>query len=257
MRTFVRERVAPFVAVFIALTVVNGGANVALFSRGFGFMLSPVGTALGALFTLLIAGASALVLSRVKRITPVDAGLVPRRGFGSALLMATVAGVGSVVAIVAILSLTGAATLTWRGAPPWVWGVGILAFWLNAALQQIGLQSLWLSLRGGDRSTWREAVLPLALFVGSHAAISHAPLYLLNVALFGVATMLAFSRATPPSYAAPVGLHGGWNAAMLFFGTFSEPVFRTLNVCPPSRLASCAASRVLLGRASLRRAMTC
>lgn len=222
MRTFIRARVAPFIAIFIAYALVNGIAGATLFSRGFGFMLGPVGTALGAVFTLAVAASTTVVLSRMKGITPRDAGFHFDAGFVRELFAATVGGALSVVAIVGALTLMGAASLTWNGLPSWAFGVGLVAFWINAGLQQIGMQGLWLALRRGERSTWTEALLPLALFIGSHLMISHAPIYVLNVALFAVATMLLFTRKTPPSYAGPVGLHGGWNAAMLFFGTFPE-----------------------------------
>lgn len=222
MRAFFTERALPFALLFVALVVANGLGVALVFAHGFAFSMGLWGLLLQIPVTTALALAVFAILTRIKEVPPERVGLSFDRRALRQLSLSTIASVLLIGA--ATLLLAGVGLLDLRLAPgaslatvP-VLLVGLLASWVNALLQQLGLQGIAQAL-GPDRSVSFPAVgFSVLLFVGTHASESQAPIYLANVALFAVLTSILFHRGPRPSYGAAVGLHGGWNAAMVFLG---------------------------------------
>lgn len=222
VRTFLAARVWPLAAVFGCVFVLNGVAMTLLFSRGYAFMVSPAGLGLGLALTVALAAACGAVLARTKGLDRDAAGLRLDARAGVELVVATGGAFACVVALVAALASTGQGALAWKGISPVAVVLTIVASVVNAGFQQLGLQSLGLAARGEHGRWLGPSALTLALFVATHAAVSQAPIYLLNVALFGALTIAMFFGPSRRSYAAPTGFHGGWNAALMLLGALPE-----------------------------------
>ncbi len=219
VRALLVTRVWPVAAVFGCVVVLNGAAMALLFARGYAFMVSAPGLGLGVALALALAAACGAVLSRTKGLDRDAAGLRVDGRAAVELALATVGAFVCVMALMAALSRAGLGTLRWwKGLSPAAIALTIAASVVNAAFQQLGLQSLGLAARGPSERSIGPSALTLALFVATHATVSHAPIYLLNVALFGALTIAMFFGPTRRSYAAPVGFHGGWNAALMLVG---------------------------------------
>ena len=219
MRAFLATRVWPFAAVFGCVLALNGAAMALLFSRGYAFMVSPWGLCLGVALTLALAAACGAVLSRTKGLDRDAAGLRVDARAAVELALATAGSFVCVAALIAALSATGLGMLRWwKGLSPAAIALTVAASVANAAFQQLGLQSLGLAARGATGSALGPSAVTLLLFVATHATLSHEPVYLLNVALFGALTIALFFGPARRSYAAPVGFHGGWNAALMLLG---------------------------------------
>lgn len=219
MRALLVTRVWPVAAVFGCVVVLNGAAMALLFARGYAFMVSAPGLGLGVALALALAAACGAVLSRTKGLDRDAAGLRVDGRASVELALATVGAFVCVMALMAALSRAGLGTLRWwKGLSPAAIALTIAASVVNAAFQQLGLQSLGLAARGPSGRSLGPSALTLALFVATHATVSHAPIYLLNVALFGALTIAMFFGPARRSYAAPVGFHGGWNAALMLVG---------------------------------------
>ncbi len=227
VRSFFVTRVWPVVAVFGGVLALNGAAMALLFSRGYAFMVSPAGLGLGVGLTLALAAACGAVLSRTKGLDRDAAGLRVDGRAAVELALATTGAILCALALIGALSATGQGTLRWwKNIAPSAYVLTLAASLANAAFQQLGLQSLGLAARGADDRALGPSALTLLLFVATHATVSAAPIYLLNVALFGAITIALFFGATRRSYAAAVGFHGGWNAALMLLGALpaSEPI---------------------------------
>lgn len=222
MRTFLSGRVWPFVAIFGCVLVLNGVAATLLFSRGYAFMVSPAGLCLGVVLTMALGAACGAALSRTKGLDRDAAGLRLDARAAVELLAATAGSFVSVLALLAALSATGLGALRWKGIAPAAVLLTIAASVVNAAFQQLGLQSLGLAARGPTEKALGASALTLTIFVATHAQLSQAPVYLLNVALFGALTIALFFGPLRRSYAAPSGFHGGWNAALMLTGALPE-----------------------------------
>lgn len=223
VRSFLATRVWPFAAVFGCVFALNGAAMALLLSRGYAFMVTPWGLGLGVALTLALAAACGAVLARTKGLDRDAAGLRVDARAARELALATAGSIVCVVALIATLSAAGLGTLRgWKGLSPVAVALTVAASVANAAFQQLGLQSLGLAARGATGSALGPSAVTLALFVATHATLSQAPVYLLNVALFGALTLALFFGPARRSYAAPVGLHGGWNAALMLLGALPE-----------------------------------
>ncbi len=219
MRALLVTRVWPVAAVLGCVFALNGAAMALLFSRGYAFMVSGPGLGLGVALTLALAAACGAVLWRTTGLDRDAAGLRVDGRAAVELVVATAAAVVCVMALIAVLSRAGLGTLRWwKGLSPAAIALTLAASVVNAAFQQLGLQSLGLAARGPSERWLGPSALTLALFVATHAAVSRAPIYLLNVALFGALTIALFFGPARRSYAAPVGFHGGWNAALMLVG---------------------------------------
>jgi hypothetical protein len=216
-------RAWPVIAVFGCVCVLHGAAMALVFARGYAFMTSAAGLGLGLALTLALAAGCGAVLSRTKGLDRDAAGLRVDGRAAIELARATLLALGCVAALIAALSLAGLGALRgWRGLSPAAIALTVAASVVNAAFQQLGLQSLGLAARGPSERSLGPSALTLALFVATHAAVSRAPIYLLNVALFGALTIAMFFGPSRRSYAAPAGFHGGWNAALLLVGALPE-----------------------------------
>ena len=219
MRAFLATRVWPSAAVFGCVLALNGAAMALLVARGYAFMVTPQGVGLGVALTLALAAACGAVLARTKGLDRDAAGLRVDARAALELALATAGSFVGAVALIATLSATGLGMLRWwKGLSPAAIALTLAASVANAAFQQLGLQSLGLAARGATGSALGPSAVTLGLFVATHATLSLAPVYLLNVALFGALTLAMFYGPARRSYAAPVGFHGGWNAALMLLG---------------------------------------
>lgn len=199
----------------LAVVVANGAALALVLGRGTTFMLGPLGGLLQLPIVLVLAAVVHQVLTRILGMPPERTGLVPRWKSVRELGLGLGCGVAGVVVIASLVLGTAEA----RGitAPSGSLLVGLVSFTVNAGLQQLGLVGLALAFGPSDRApTPAGFAVALLFFVATHASESVAPIYLSNVALFGLATLGLFAARRDLAWA--VGLHGAWNTTLVFVG---------------------------------------
>lgn len=190
-----------------AVIAANALALALVLGRGLDFMLGPLGALLQVPLVLGLGVAARWILG------PRAAGwFAPSRAavveLGAGLLLGTLA-VAAIAGLVAIVSAPS-------GAPAFS-PAALASFTVNAALQQVGLAGVALAASDPRRGLGPDGVaFAVAFFTVTHAQESTAPLYLLNVALFALATLGVTAARRRLALAA--GLHGGWNAALFFVG---------------------------------------
>ncbi len=204
------RRVGAFAAVLAALVVTNGAAGALVLADGLAGMARPGALAaatvlLGALWAAVVA------ILRAAGTAPADTGLWPTRATPG--WVAAGAG-GAVVAAAGLVGATVAAGASvTAGTPAVPVAATAAALVVNAAFQDVGLFGLG-AAAGGGRG-WLAAG---ALFVATHLAESTAPLYVLNVALFAALLVRLGRRGGGVDAALPIGVHAGWNAALVLAG---------------------------------------
>jgi hypothetical protein len=204
--------------VLLAVVVANGAALALVIGRGTDVMLGALGGLVQLPIVLALGAALHWVLTRLLHLPPERTGLVPTKRDVLDLGAGLASGVLG-VAVIAMLALASAEVRT-AAAPSPAALSALASFTVNAALQQLALVGLAFAL--GPRQGAPAPLglgLSLAFFVLTHASESVAPVYLSNVALFGLATLGLFVARRGLGWA--VGLHGGWNTALFLAGGVS------------------------------------
>jgi membrane protease YdiL (CAAX protease family) len=218
MRELLMRRVLPFFLLLLAAGVSNAAAAALGWARGLAFMVGPTGAAV---LLPIVAGlglAVWLVLTRVKGLSAAASGFA-FSGRAAREVVVAALGAALLLSLVALaLSAAGLIQLSRAGRSPSVLALvcGLLVFVLDAATQQLVLQGLALATSRDGRRSWASLILASAIFVLPHLREHTTPLYALNVFLFGLCTSLLFFRRQAPSWALPIGFHGGWNFAYVF-----------------------------------------
>lgn len=213
----VRARVLPAILVLLATVFVSGAMAAVVYARGLTFALGPLGALAHVPATGVMVLLSWAVLVKGKGISPRQSGLVFGLRDLSVLAAATLGTALWLVGFVALVGALAGHPLVRSGNPvaPGRLGVALLSFVGSSALQQLTLQSIALATSPrGERSTLG-VLVTTAVFALAHARVSTAPLYLVNVSLFGLVCAWLFAVHDPPSYALPLGLHAGWNWAQV------------------------------------------
>lgn len=203
--------------VLVATILASGPLNVWVYARGLPFTLGPLGTlahvpALAVMLALLW-----VALVKVGGATRAQAGLRWERAQWTTMLATMGATILWLITVVAIAgALLGSPLARSSNAiSPSALALAALSFVLSSLMQQLSTQSLVIAAsRPGERSKIAVAI-SAAVFTLAHAGLSPAPLYLLNVALFGLGTTLLFLSSREPRYGLPLGLHAGWNFAQI------------------------------------------
>ena len=214
MLTTFRTRVLPFVLVLFAV-VVTSAASGFCFVGGFDGASSPSILVAQMLILAVMALVSWAVLARMRKLAPEVLGFEATSRAAKELPIGFVVGMVCPALVALVLTMTQVAPFRLSATPPSALLIvlAIVGFAVNGALQQVQLQSLAVvGSRDGKASIGAIAGAQF-IFVGMHAAQHAEPIYVLNVALFGVLTSLLFFWGGRASYALPMGLHAGWNFA--------------------------------------------
>jgi len=154
---------------------------------------------------------------RVKGLPYAQAGLTFDARDARALTVATL---GTALGLVALVAL--AAALTGRPLARSANPVSVVALALalvsfvgSSAIQRITTQSFALAASPNRGLSRGGVAFGVAMFTLAHVQVPRSPLYLTNVALFGLASTLLFAAPHRPSYALPLGFHAGWNWAQV------------------------------------------
>lgn len=242
-----KGRLLPALMVFLSTALVSGALSTGVYARGLAFTLGPRGAAAHAPAVAAMTALVALALVRVKGLSRAQAGLAFTRRDGVTLAVTTALTALWLVGFIAVVgAVTGAPLARSANAV----SVGALATALasfvgSSAIQQLTTQSLALAASPSAGASRGGIAVATAVFTLAHAQVSTAPLYLLNVALFGLASTWLFLAPERPSYALPLGLHAGWNWAQL--AVLGAPYGGGAN--PVAILRWPAASPVLVGGA--------
>jgi hypothetical protein len=223
-----RSRVLPVLGLFLATAVVTGALTGGVYARGLAFTLGPVGTLAHVPAVALLLALAALLLVRVKGLSRAQAGLTFDARDARALAAATL---GTALGLAALVAVTAALTghpLARSANPVSVaaLALALASFVGSSAVQQITTQSFALAASPNGGLSRGGVAFGVAMFTLAHVQVSQAPLYLANVALFGLVTTLLFAAPRRPSYALPLGFHAGWNwaqVAVLGAPTGAEP----------------------------------
>lgn len=212
-----RRRILPTLAVFAATALVTGALGATVYGRGLAFTLGPLGAAAHVPALALQLALTRAALVRLKGLSPASCGLRVDAGDLRALAAMTAA---TALGLAVFVALTGALLghpvgRSANPVDPLALLVALLSFVGSSAVQQVTTQSLALAASPGERVTLGGAAVAVAVFVLAHAQVSTAPVYLANVALFGAAAVALFAGGSRPSYAAPLGMHAGWNFAQV------------------------------------------
>lgn len=203
--------------VLLATILASGPLNVLVYARGLPFTLGPIGTLAHIPALALMLGLLWVALVKVGGATREQAGLRWERAQWTAMLATMGATALWLIVFVAGAGALLASPLT-RSANPIAPGTLVLAalsFVASSLMQQLSTQSLVIAAsRPGERSK-AAVVIGTLVFTLAHAGLSPAPLYLLNVALFGLATTALFLSSPEPRYGLSLGLHAGWNFAQI------------------------------------------
>lgn len=218
--TSFRTRILPVLAILVALVVSNGLGVVVVFQHGFGFSFSWLGALLQLPIALGLGAACFFILTKGKGLTAIQSGFCFARGMVLEAGVAVLVGVACVALLMAGLAGLGALDLLRASSSLGALGVlvGLAASLINAALQDFGLGSLALAASREGEVSAGALLVSVGLFTLTHAPGATSVIYLLNVALFGLTLVLLFFRTPQPSYGAAIGLHGGWNFALLLSG---------------------------------------
>jgi hypothetical protein len=208
-----RTRVAPVLLVFVGTVLVSGALTTGVYARGLPFALGPVGTLVHVPAVAVMAALMGLALVPVKGLTRRESGLVFERSDGAQMAIAMAA---TCAWLVAFVGITGALLghPVGRSANPVSVGalaLAALSFLGSSAIQQLSTQSLAVAAAPNDRVTAGAIAASTAVFTLAHGGVSPSPVYLLNVALFGLTSTLLFLSSERRSYALPLGMHAGWN----------------------------------------------
>lgn len=218
MRELLMQRVLPFFLLVLAAGVSNVAAAALGWARGLAFMVGPLGAAI---LVPIVAGlglAVWLVLTRVKGLSRAASGFALDGAALRELALAAVAAALFLSLAALAFSAAGWIQLSRATTPPSLLALacGLVVFVLDAATQQLVLQGLALATSRDGRRAWGSLILAAAVFVLPHLREHTTPLYALNVFLFGLSSSLLFFRRETPSWALPIGFHGGWNFAYVF-----------------------------------------
>lgn len=155
------------------------------------------------------------VLSRMRGFTRETMGFDTSSRAMKELPIGFVLGVVAPGIVALVLTITHIAPFRASPTPPSVLTLlfVMVGFFVNGALQQVQLQSLVVVGSRDGRISFGAMALAQFVFVGMHAGQHADPIYVLNVALFGLLTSFLFFRGGRASYALPIGLHAGWNFA--------------------------------------------
>lgn len=200
--------------VLVSVVVANGAALALVLGRGTAFMLGPLGGLLQVPIVLGLGVAVHQILARLLGEHIDRTGLVPSRRDLPDLALGLLSGVGGVAAISLLVSATSEARVVASPSPAVL--LALLSFTVNAALQQLALVGLVLALGASDGPSRLGLAFSLLFFVATHASESVAPIYLVNVALFGLATLGLFVARRGLGWA--TGLHGAWNTVLVCAG---------------------------------------
>lgn len=203
--------------VLLATILASGPLNVFVYARGLPFTLGLIGTL--AHIPALVAMCALLWVALVKvgGATRAQAGLVWERAQWTAMFASMGATVSWLIVFVTVAgALLGSPLARSSNAiSPGALALAALSFVLSSLMQQLSTQSLVIAAsKPGERSKTAVAI-GTAVFTLAHAGLSPAPLYLLNVALFGLGTTLLFLSGREPRYGLSLGLHAGWNFAQI------------------------------------------
>jgi hypothetical protein len=212
-----KDRVFPSILVFVATAIVSGVLSATVYARGLAFTLGPVGAAVHVPAVALMVALMGLALVRVKRLSLSQAGLAFGTRDALTLTASTVlTALWLVVFVAAVGSLTGHPLARSENPVSAFALVASLASFLgSSAIQQLTTQSLAISSSPREGLSLGGTVIATAAFTLAHAQVSTAPVYLVNVTLFGLVSVRLFAATKHPSYALPLGLHAGWNWAQL------------------------------------------
>lgn len=204
------RRVIAFVLVLLLTVALNVLAMALVFSRGVAFASSALGLAIQVPLVVAMAAGCGAVLVKVRGMTRPDARFVwhVRSPVELACAIALASLVLLVVAFVVVV--TGAELRTSSASPSvFIIVVALVSCVVNAAFQQIALQSMALAAAGtSSRSRVLAFIGACAFFTLTHAVETTSPVFLANVMCFALLTSLLFHAR---GYAAAIGFHGGWN----------------------------------------------
>jgi hypothetical protein len=222
-----KKRILPVGLVLLAAMPTTALLMVLLYSRGLPTTLSLYGVLVQLPVVALFVAALYLVLVRLKQLPREVAGLRLSARSATDVTVGVLLSVASTVGVYVLFSwLTGQPIALRSPAVSTallVWGLP--AFLLNAAVQQMSLQSVVVASANEGRKSLGPILFGILFFVGTHYSETATVSYLANVALFGILTTLAFLRKgdTIRDYALPIGFHAGWNYSQ--FVLLSAPLY--------------------------------
>jgi hypothetical protein len=196
--------------VFVVTVVLNVVAMALVFSRGVAFSSSAAGLAIQLPLVVALAAACGAILVKVRGMTRAEAGFA-LHARSPLELVAAMALASLVLSVVAAVVVVAAAPLDTSSAPPSISGnaIALVSCTVNAAFQQIALQSMALAAAGAStRSRALAFVGACAFFTLTHAVETTSPVFLANVMMFALVSSLLFHTR---GYAAAIGFHAGWN----------------------------------------------
>lgn len=207
------RRVAAVLLVFVASALVSQPLMAGLYARGIALTLGPVGALAHAPAIAVLVALLAVIFARVRRIERARAGLVIERSDVLAMLAAMTLTTAWLTGFVAACSALVGAPLARSGNAFSVSALALaaLSFVGSSLIQQLQMQSAVVAAAPDTGVTRGAIAVGTLIFTLAHAMVSSAPLYLANVALFGLSTALLFSGTKRPSYGLALGLHAGWN----------------------------------------------
>lgn len=218
------RRALAFVLVLVVVAVVNVATGLAVHSQSGAFFVGPFGILAQLPFAALLAVLCWAIVVRVGSVPTERTPFAPELELSLRELGAGISvGIAVLAALIGCLAAIGAVTIT-PGDPFWpLLPSALISFVVDATIQQVALVSFALAVQGAGRRPGVGALgLATVMFVLPHVPIASGPVYLLNVALFAVLTLLLTFRREKPSLAAAVGLHGGWNTALVVCDGASE-----------------------------------
>jgi len=215
-----KNQVVASLLVVVASIAVNAAAIPLVFSRGLAWLATPLGLVAQVPFLVVIALLVRLVLRRFRGLDTAALGVAP---LATARAIAPlVVGLAFPVVAAGALVLKGHGTFTPASLDAGLVGalvVGALSTAVNAALQDVTLVGLALAASSSTSRVTRGAfAVSVAFFVFGHLPVSQAPVYVVNVALFGALALLFFEPAsTTRSFLSTVAFHTGTNVSFVFF----------------------------------------
>lgn len=215
-----KNQVVASLLVVVASIVVNAAAIPLVFSRGLAWLATPLGLVAQVPFLVAVALLVRVVLRRWRGLDAAALGVAPVATAGA--LWPFVVGLAFPVVTAGALVLLGHGTFASSTIDAGLVGalvVGALSTAVNAALQDVTLVGLALAAASSTTRVTRGALaVSVAFFVFGHLPVSQEPVYVVNVALFGLLALLLFEPASSPrSFASTVAFHTGTNVSFVFF----------------------------------------
>lgn len=207
------RRVLAALCVLATTMLVSGALTTGVYTRGIAFALGPWGTAAHVPAVALMVALLSVILRKVRGLSREQSGLtLDARDLREGTLVLAL----TALTLIALVALAGAITGSplARSANPVsiaALALALLSFVGSSAIQQLSTQSLVIAVSPAAGVSRGAIAVGVGLFTLAHVQISTAPLYLVNVALFGLVGTLLFIARKRPAYATPVGFHAAWN----------------------------------------------